>query len=126
MKIDGKDLNTYLRHIAHAVAEVQNYGWSNEFCKQNVLEALIRVQKDIFKTVDFFKLTKEELFELGFGKWSDKTPNLFLIPLYLYPCIPDGTELVAIDGERVTKGIDNIDLDARFNCIAYGIEVYHD
>lgn len=36
--------------------------------------------------------------------------------------IPDGTELVCIDGTKVIKGKDYIDNDTRGGYLAYGIE----
>lgn len=50
------------------------------------------------------------------------TLGLRLIPLYLYPSLPIGITLTAIDGEvRVFDG-SNIDTDVRFGCIALGIK----
>lgn len=61
-----------------------------------------------------------ELKNIGFKLYS-KEQNSYCIPLDLYGLIPDGTTLTSIFGEKHTKGIDYIDLDTRFGCIAYCI-----
>jgi len=43
-----------------------------------------------------------------------------LIPLWAYNYVGDGETLVSIDGSPAVKGKDEIDLDVRFGCIAYG------
>lgn len=124
MLTGGVKVSDLLKHVVSAVAQVKEYNWSPETCVSQVVESLERIQKKIAdEGIDFHTLTSEELHELGFGKWSDEMPNVFLIPLYLYPCIPDGTTLTCIDGGKYVKGEDKIDLDVRFGCIAYGITV---
>lgn len=51
-------------------------------------------------------------------KWNN---NFWLFTPEEFEKIPDKTELISIHNERVTKGIDNIDLDTRFGHIAYGV-----
>lgn len=55
--------------------------------------------------------------------WSDEKSDLLLIPLYLLPIIPIGTELTSIFGEKVIYDGHNVDKDIRFGCIAWGIEI---
>ena len=81
-----------------------------------------RFLEEIKKHIDFTKLTKEEAIELGFKKW-DNDSNLYLIPIWLFPVIPIGIELTAIDGEKVIYNGENIDDDTRFGCIACGIVI---
>lgn len=50
------------------------------------------------------------------------TLGLYLIPLYLYPSLPIGITLTCIDGEEIVFDGSNIDTDARFGCIAWGIK----
>ena len=59
--------------------------------------------------------------QLNFGRWSDDS-QLRLIPLYLWHCIANGEVLTCIDGKTKIKGLDEIDLDVRFGCIAYGFD----
>lgn len=53
-------------------------------------------------------------------RW-DEDDDLYLFSIDEYEQIPNGLELESIDGEKVVKGRDNIDLDTRFNHIAYGV-----
>ena len=52
-------------------------------------------------------------------KWNEK---LWLFTIDEFNKLPDGIELTCIDGEKVIKGVDDIDLDTRGTCIAFGIE----
>lgn len=52
----------------------------------------------------------------------ERTKGIRLIPLYLLPIVPIGTELTSIGGEVVKYGGGNIDKDIRFGYIAYGIK----
>lgn len=51
-------------------------------------------------------------------KWNN---NLWLFTIEEFNQLPDGIELKCIDNESVIKGQDEIDLDTRFNHIAYGV-----
>ena len=50
-------------------------------------------------------------------------PDLWLFPLYLVPIIPEGLEIMYIDGEKGIFKKDDMDNDIRFGCVAYGIEI---
>jgi uncharacterized protein YbcI len=52
-------------------------------------------------------------------KWDEK---LWLFTIDEFNKLPDGIELTSIIGEKVIKGVDDIDLDTRGKCIAFGIE----
>lgn len=127
MKIGSTTLTLVdvLRHVVNSVAETESYSsWSDEFSRKETANALKVARDTISENVDFTKLSGEELGQFGFRKWSDEElPGVYLIPLYLYPCIPDGTVLTCIDGKEYTKGVHDIDNDVRFGCIAYGIKV---
>lgn len=51
-------------------------------------------------------------------KWDD---NIWLMTPNELAQLPDGTELVCINGQTVVKGIDNIDDDTRGGYLAYGV-----
>lgn len=51
-------------------------------------------------------------------KWND---TLYLFTKDEYDQLPDGTLVECIDGEKLTKGIDHIDMDTRFGHIAFGV-----
>jgi hypothetical protein len=124
MKLKELNVLGLLRHVVNNVAMTEEYKrWSDEFSRKETIKSLKRVQEE-FKKVDFTELSEDELRDLGFSKWSEEElPGVWLVPLYLYPCIPDGTELTSIFGEKAVKGTDEIDNDVRFGCLAYGITV---
>lgn len=98
--------------------------WGTEFSYKEILKihekSLEKLKEEIGDLKDY---TKQELLQLGFRGWSSETPNLLLIPIWAYYLIPDGTELICINGEKKIKGKDYIDMDVRTGCIAYGIEL---
>lgn len=53
----------------------------------------------------------------------ERTRGLWLIPLYLLPIVPKGTELTSILGQVVKYDGTNVDNDIRCGCIAYGIKL---
>ena len=55
------------------------------------------------------------------GAWWDKDKTLWLLTPDEFVALPDGAVLTAIDGEKATKGIDEIDNDTRFGHLAYGL-----
>ena len=105
---------------------------------------------------DWSKFTKEDVDDLGFMLWTDdqsiteeierinndkdysaeekeeliaktnNTKGLYLIPQYLINCIPMGTKLYNIFGNEVIYDGNNIDDDARFGALAYGIHIKED
>lgn len=112
-----------LTWYANRVAETVQYtNWPDDFCRKEVNEATAMFVEALKKYIDLSKLTREEAVELRFGKWTDNS-DLYLIPLYLLPIIPIGTELTSIFGERVIYDGHNIDPDIRFGCLAYGIYI---
>ena len=52
-------------------------------------------------------------------QWSGK---LWLFTEEEFDKLPDGFELVCINGGTYIKGKDKIDMDTRFGCLAYGVE----
>lgn len=108
---------------AQGVAHEQS--WGTDYAHKEVkeewpdLKGPLRRQKEFrITSADFFTLTDEQKHILGFGRWSDE--GMWLIPLYAYNYIADGETLMSINGERAIKGVDEIDLDVRFGCIAFG------
>lgn len=78
---------------------------------------------EIEKHIDFDHITKDEALELGFVRWDESDPDLYLIPLYLFPILPIGSRLRSILGETIIYNGSNVNNDNRFGCIAYGIEI---
>lgn len=112
-----------LTWYANRVAETVQYkSWSDDFCRSEVRSATMDFLSELRKHIDFSKLTREEAVALRFGKWDDER-DLYLIPLYLLPIVPVGTELTCINGQTVIYDGTNIDNDIRFGCIAWGIKI---
>ena len=113
-----------LTWYANRVAETVQYtNWSDEFCRKEIKENTNRMLKELSRHIDWSNLTREEALELRFGMWDEDMPNLYLLPLYLLPILPIGTELTTINGDKIVYDGTNVDDDTRFGCIAYGIEI---
>ena len=53
--------------------------------------------------------------------WDDEEDDvLHLLTLAEYERVPDGATLISIGNKMKVKGRDDIDLDTRFGCIAWG------
>lgn len=74
-----------------------------------------RAEFDLLRT-----LPREKLVALGLRSW-DEVSGLLLFPVEWYDLIPDGFELVCIDGEREVFESGKTDNDCRFGVLAYGI-----
>lgn len=109
--------------MANKAAETVAYGgsWGDRFCCEEIKKAHARVMEELHKHIDWNNLTVEDCKELRFNMWSDELP-IWLIPIWLLDAIPAGTELTSISGEKVIfNSKDDIDIDTRFGCLAYGI-----
>lgn len=113
-----------LSWYVNKVAETVHYeSWSDEMARHENRKYMSMMLEELKRHIDWNKLTKEEASELRFRRWDEDMPDLFLIPLYLLPIVPIGTELTTINGDKVLYLGDNVDKDTRFGCIAYGIEI---
>lgn len=118
-----KEIINLLTWYANRISETTTYKtWSDEFCRKEVRTATMDFLGELRKHIDLTKLTREEAVELGFGKWEENG-DLYLIPLYLLPIIPVGTELTSIFGNKVVYNGHNIDTDIRCGCLAFGIHI---
>lgn len=108
--------------IVNRAAEVMAYtNWSDEFAASEIrgIPAWIKDSAN-FKPLDLTELTKEELIDIGCGMWDEES-NLYLLPLWTLPFLPDEIELGCISGETKKFKRDEIDNDCRFGCLAYGV-----
>lgn len=54
--------------------------------------------------------------------WSNEDgQQLWLLTPDEFSNLSDGTELICIDGKKVIKGKNHIDMDTRFGVIAFGL-----
>lgn len=116
-------LFSILNSIASAAASGAAYqSWPDDFARKEARDAWAGIDRGWGQ-----KLTVKQLQtvrgpdrqKLGFSKWDDEGV-LILIPLWAFNVIADGEELTSISGETKIKGQDEIDLDVRFGCIAWG------
>lgn len=115
----NENIMRHLTFIANKAAEGFVYKpWSDEFVGKELRAAMEQVYKSMGEAIDWDVLTVKEAKELGFCKW-DEGAELYLIPIWLYPAIPDDLELTCISGETAFKK--DIDTDTRFGCLAYGL-----
>jgi len=124
-------MNTYekccsIRHmILTRAAEVMNYDWDAEFSKKNVLEFpddlknKMNTEGNDFFNIQPSELTKKEMDNLGFGRWSEKDPKQ-LIPLWLFPFLAKDIKTECINGTKKLKKSE-MDNDHRFGYMAYGV-----
>lgn len=108
--------------IVNRAAEVMAYkNWDSDFCAKQIRDIPDRIKgDDDFIKIQPEKLSREQMKELGFGAWSEES-DLMLIPLWLLPFLADEFSGGCIDGEvRIFKR-DELDSEARFGCIAYGV-----
>lgn len=107
-------------YVLNTVAKINTYNWDDDFKIEQVEEVYDKVIEFFRNEVEIDLNNEEQLKMLGFKRWNDET-ELFLIPLWAYDLVPDGTKMHSIFGETVVKGEEKIDKDVRFGCLAYGI-----
>lgn len=148
-----KEIINCLTWYANKVAETTQYeSWSDKFCRKEIKESTDVFLDELKNHVNWDNLTEEECIELRFARWAsdenvdeeidyvrkegtdeadikkkveelERTRGLWLIPLYLLPIVPKGTELTSILGQVVKYDGTNVDNDIRCGCIAYGIKL---
>ena len=60
---------------------------------------------------------------MGFGSWDeDEQLDLYLFPVWFVLFLPYGTKVVSIGGEKFEYSKET-DIDIRYGCVAFGIEL---
>ena len=110
------------RIIVNSAAESMNYLNRNaDFVASQIREIPERLKEtDWFVPVNPADLTETEMRELDFGEYPEEGP-MFLIPLWLFPFLPDEVDCGCIDGEKRIQKKSEMDNDHRFGCLAYGV-----
>ena len=112
--------------LVNRISESKAYAkhWSDEFCLEDIRKAIERYYSDnsVKEVFTLDNLTKERAKALRFGKWSDEQPDLYLFPLWFVLFLPYGTKVIGIGGNTFEYNKDT-DLDTRFGCVAFGIEI---
>lgn len=124
-------VHNYLSNILLAMASVAAQGaayesWSDEFARKEVREIWTDTRKygtpsgRRVTVSELLAMTNDERYGLGFRNWDD---GFALVPLWAFNYIANGEVLTSISGDTKTKGVDEIDNDVRFGCIAWGFKV---
>ena len=112
--------------LVNRISESKAYAkhWSDEFCLEDIRKAIERYYSDnsVKEVFTLDNLTKERAKALRFGKWSDEQPDLYLFPLWFVLFLPYGTKVIGIGGDTFEYS-EETDLDTRFGCVAFGIEL---
>lgn len=114
-----------MRELCATAAMTAAYpSWDDKFSRKEVREvwnddaAPMRKKRHRRVTMDELRsFTDDQRHTLGIGNWD---AGLRVIPLWMWNYIADGETVTSIDGSTAVKGQDEIDLDVRFGCIAYG------
>lgn len=111
-------------HTLTAAASVIQYKeWGDEFSVKFMRKTVNEIKEsEEYASIDPSKFTKEECDELGFGLWNEQ--GLRVIPLWLLPYLCDEFQGACIsddDGTVRPIGLNEIDNDHRYGCIAYGV-----
>lgn len=112
----------------NVLAKGQLYeAWSDKFFRNHAKRALAGFQdkvKDALAHWSGTEIPLSTLKKLGFKGWDEVPegePTLWLVPLWMVPCLPDGLELTSINDEKIVVGRDALDDDERFGCVSYGV-----
>lgn len=123
------DTYDILRNVRDRLLRVMGtaylYSWTPEFIDSEIKDCYDKTIAEITTEsliIDLQSLKYEELLDLGFRQWSDKT--LMLVPIWLVPIVRENKDQIftAIDNETFTFG-DNPteDLDHRMGLVSWGI-----
>jgi hypothetical protein len=121
MIIQGVNVANVMTYLINEVACTMEYEWSNDFNHEDLKGYYNNIQEEMSK-IDFNKLTDDELRFLGFRSFSkDSKGTGYLVPLWLFRVLPNGTKLQSIIGRTVEVGKDYISNDVRGGNIAYSL-----
>lgn len=112
-----------LRHaLLTKFAELFEYDWSDDF-KLEELKSFPDpklIERYQITKKDLEQLGKKDLFNVGFGLWSEES-GIYLIPIHYKPFLDPEMEVISINDEIVkAKDMDN---DHRGGMLAYGIKL---
>lgn len=108
--------------IINKTAEVIDYThWDYVFATKYLRELPNKIKKEKwFKIIDPTSFNENELIELGFFKLSENRKQ-YLIPLWLFPFIPDKLFCWKLGSGYNEYLKSNMDTDTMNGCIAYGV-----
>jgi len=113
-------LRAALVFVANRAASGAAYdGWPDEFARSEAREAWKNERVDSRKVSarELFQISAADLMGIGFRCWDE---NLIVIPLWAVHYLDPEMEVTCIDGSKSRLGDEDVDLDIRYGCIAYG------
>lgn len=115
-------------YLANKLAACKSFGkyWGEKYCIKELKEAMDKYLSDesVKEIFNIGNLTKERAEALRFQMFDEEQmPNLYLFPLWFVLLLPYGTKVVSLGGEEFEYAEDT-DLDIRFGCVAFGINIY--
>jgi hypothetical protein len=113
-------MSWFLNTVSESIAYEKH--WSSEFSMKKNKEAFEKVIEYVKPHIDWNNLDSSTAKKLGFKRWDEEHPDLFLIPLWLYDLVPIGTDVVDIFGKKY-KWDATTDKDTRFGCLSCGIKI---
>lgn len=121
--MDIKYVQNGLSWLVNVLSESYVYNWDSDV-KANEIKTRFQAFYDYLskQPIDFTSLSVEEAKALRFQKWESES-DLYLFPLYLVPCIPEGLEVTDIFGNKTKFNSKTCDYDIRFGCVSYGINI---
>jgi len=117
-KLSFANCRGLLVQMANKLATFNQYSWSADFCLSETKD-LFKRQSEKYE-INPHDFTREELEILGCAKWEDES-DLFLLPIWMVPFLPQGFKLESFGGDFAIVGTDDFDKDIRFGCVAWGI-----
>lgn len=104
-------------------SEVMNYRkqWSNEYSLSRIDEIANRIKSaKWFRSIDPYQMNQEQLFDLGFRRWSEDN-QLMLAPLWLFEFLRNDIKYIDINSEEIVLDRLETDNDHRYGCLSFGI-----
>jgi len=94
--------------------------WSEEITKKTIFKRREQMSKAFPKDLDLSKLTRQEMFSLGFGNWDGE---YLLIPIWLFRILPSDTSVICPVGGGYEEGtVSEVDDDIRGGCVAWALK----
>ena len=116
-------IQDHLTWLANQVAESYLHSKNPEHTHKDIQEACKKFYDSLRKTtkIDWENMDLQTAKELRFARW-DEDSDLSLIPIWLYPMIPNDLELTSIGGRKAF--VKDIDTDIRYGVLAWGIYIH--
>ena len=99
-----REIKNCLTWLANQIA--LDYIYGDKFHSNK--EIMEKFYDSIKNEIEWNTMTTQQAKELRFARWSDDMPNLWLIPIWLYPVIPDDLPLICINGKKPIRQRESI------------------